>query len=327
MNMKSLIETIIRIIKEETQVEPTKYTYLTMKPYTIGRTKKFYFNDVVPVNDPNPIDGKIKVEGSEGDFVFDKNSLKINKIKNSIGIDRSVFYELYPTHSKTNKADGIGINSKNIKLALQKAFPENWLPEDKIFSAGIRNIYTIGEKINNANEDWSIMNFFDTKAEIHNLIYLKYFDEDVIDIDIVDWMADVFKNDKEFTQLLVDRQWQSIKSGVETEERAIKTIVTKLKKLGEVIKYPFGSKMDRFGGVDFTLNGVNCQIKPLSSYKKDGNDYIVSTYGMRDYKNKTKLNKIVFYNDKTCLIFDNRDYDVVGNYKVTFYNQEPIKLI
>ena len=56
------------------------------------------------------------------------------------------------------------------------AFPENWHQEDRIFTPGLRDIYPIGERLGD-DETWSIFNYFDTKKEIHALIYLKYIEE------------------------------------------------------------------------------------------------------------------------------------------------------
>ena len=45
-----------------------------------------------------------------------------------------------------------------------------------------------------------------------------------------------------------------------------------------------------------------------------------------DYKNKKKLNKILYYvpNTKTCYVFDNENYDVKSNDEVIHYGQPEI---
>lgn len=53
-------------------------------------------------------------------------------------------------------------------------FKEYWNPESKEFSKGLRGIHTIGEKTGNKIEDWSIMNYFDTKKEVKALIDQKW---------------------------------------------------------------------------------------------------------------------------------------------------------
>ena len=184
----------------------------------------------------------------------------------------------------------------------------------------VRGVYTIGDKINDKSEDWSIMNYFDTKQEIHDLIFLRYKEQES-DEDIIDWMVDLFKNDNVFTQLLVDRQWQSIKSGLQLERDSVKYLLTKFKN-ADIIFYPHGSKMDRWNGVDVTIDGVNCQVKPLSSYSEKDGIYTIFTYGMRDYSSKKMVSKIIFANNNEILIFDNKNYVVASRSKVIF-NESP----
>ena len=309
-------EYIRRILREEVESMPTKFRYSTMKPFVKGATKKYYFNDIVPIPDSSPIPGSIKLEGPDGNFIFSKSVLKLELDKKRMSIFQKDFNVDNPEHKTVNRAETTGITSKNIKSALQQAFPQYWNSENAIFSAGLRGIYTIGSKINEPEQDWSIMNYFDTKVEIHDLLYSRYTEENP-DMDIVDWMTDVFQNDDDFTDELVKRQWKSIENGIINEKKAIEALISK-KGSGNVIVYPFGSKMDRFGGIDVTIDGINYQIKPLSGYKIVDGKYVVSTYGMRDYTSKTKLHKIVFYNGKTCLIFDNKNYSVQGKFNAIF---------
>jgi hypothetical protein len=67
--------------------------------------------------------------------------------------------------------------------------------------------------------------------------------------------------------------------------------------------------MDRYEGVDATIDGINYQIKPLVSYagKKEG-PFFIKTYGMRDYKGKSLVDKILFVNPNKMLEFDNKNY-------------------
>jgi hypothetical protein len=41
--------------------------------------------------------------------------------------------------------------------------------------------------------------------------------------------------------------------------------------------------------------------------------YIITTYGMRDYKDKSKVDFIAYANKKEVLIFENSDYSVIKN--------------
>lgn len=303
----------------DNNVEPTKYTYLSVKLWEKGRTKKYFFNKVKSVEDKNPIPGKIKIVGSSGDFIFDKDKIKIQPEREVISIDKDEFDKNYKIEGSSVPST-IGINSKTILSSLKMAFPDNWMEEDEIYSAGLRGIYTIGDKIGDPLEDWSIMNYFDTKLEIHDLLYLRYKELDSNE-DMSDWLVSTFRNDTEFINFLVDRQWKSIESGIKLEKQSVNNVITKLG-ISDVVYYPFGSKMDRWYGIDVTISGLNCQIKPMSSfYEKDGK-YIINTYGMRDYKSKRKVDRIIFANKNQILIFRNSDYDVVSRSKVIF-NIEP----
>jgi len=315
-------------ILKESQEEPTKYTYLTLGYFKKYGIHRYYFNDVLPVKDDSPNEGKIKVYGSDGDFVFDKSDVNFNESNTKIFVDKSYFETLYPEYKFKNKeklSEKIGITPSNIRDALKLAFPNNWKEETSEITAGLRGLYTIGKRLG-TDEDWSIMNYFDTKYEIHSLIYLKYFDylkenPDEEITDIVYWMSELFTTDINFTKLLVDRQWSSIEIGLKLERYSIDNFIDKIG-ASDVKYYPHGSKMDRWYGVDVTVDGINYQIKPLNSIKKENDEYIVDTYGMKDYKSKKKVDKISFVNFKKCIIIDNKNYKVLSTTKVSF-KQKP----
>lgn len=314
---KNNIQETMRI---EFDDEPTQYTYTTIGLFEKGNTKRYYFNNILPIIDDNPIPGKIKIKGDSGDFVFDKNHLIFNFDKKTIAINKDLFDKDYPNFKKTKKSEEIGITPKNIIIALKNAFPENWIDETSEFTPGLRGIYTIGEKMGDMKEDWSIMNYFDTKDEIHSLLYLKYSEENT-DEDIVSWMTNLFKNNKDFTNLLVDRQWKSISSGFKLERESVKNFINKLNS-GSVTYYPHGSKMDRWLGVDVTVDGVNYQIKPLNNYKENNGVFLVSTYGMKDYSKKKSVDKLAFSKNGEVIIFDNKNYKVISK-NLAIFSEKP----
>jgi hypothetical protein len=316
---------VMRLVNEEEEEidiidEPTKYTYLSVNPWQKGTTKKYFFNKVRTVPDKSPIPGKIKLVGNRGEFIFNKSDLRFNVEKETISVDQWLLDKDFNLGVSANEPQNLGITPNNIRKALSLAFPNNWMSEDDTYSAGLRGVYTIGDKINDQTEDWSIMNYFDTKPEIHDLIFLRYKEQDSNE-DIIDWMIDLFKNDDAFTQLLVDRQWQSIENGLKLERDSVKYLLTKLKS-ASITFYPHGSKMDRWYGIDVTINGINCQVKPLTSYSEKDGVYTVFTYGMRDYSSKKMVNKIIFANNKEILIFDNKNYSVNSRSNATF-NEQP----
>ena len=312
---------------KESEESPTKYTYTTMGIFERGNTKRYYFNKIVPVNDNSPIPNKIKIYGNSGDFEFDVNDIKIDLDKQHAFVDKSTIDRNYPDFVLNNSklSSTIGITPSSVRESLEMAFPNNWVKEDDVFTPGLRGVYTIGEKIGDPEEDWSVMNYFDTKDEIHSLIYLKYFDdlkEGKTINDIKEWMSDLFKNNKEFTTMLVNRQWDSIKNGLELERLSVDNFLDKVGSTS-VTYYPHGSKMDRWNGVDVTIDGVNYQIKPLKSYNENEGSFFVNTYGMRDYKTKKKVDKIAFSSKTKVLVFDNKDYNVISKNRAEF-KEEPL---
>ena len=326
-----------KIIKESQMSgdDLVEFTYESIEPFmrvVPGATiKRFYFNNVKLVNGTEKPNSKVLFKGDKGDYEFDVKKDKVSFKNGNASVTQKTMYELYPNFSLNNKNSNVtsaGINSKSIVEALKSAFPENWFEEDSVYTPGLRGVYTIGEKINDPKEDWSVMNFFDTKPEVHKLIYNRM-EKDLksgIEIpNVIDWMSDLFKNDVGFTQSLVDRQWQSVQTGFELERDTIGHLVNLLGD-SNVITYPYGSKMDRWNGVDVTINNINYQVKPLSRYsiEKDGTEFVAYTYGMKDYKNYKKINKIVFANDKQILIFDNKNYDVPSKSVAKFYEEPTI---
>jgi len=307
-------------ITEQFEGRPNSFTYTTIGKFEKGKTKRYYFNNPLPVPSSDTPNNLVSIKGGNGNFIFDEKDVYFDPIKNKLSVEISTFNEKYPPSStKTNSAANAGITSNSVKKALELAFPENWHSEDQIFTPGVRDIYTIGERLGD-DETWSVLNYFDTKDEIHSLIYLKYIEENP-DMDIVEWMADLFKNNKEYTKLLLDRQWKSIESGLKLERETVNNFLNKIGS-DDVTYYPHGSKMDRWGGVDVTIDGVNYQIKPLKSFSTEEGLTIVNTYGMRDYTSKNKVDKIAFANNNEIIVFDNKDYDVLSKGRAVF-KQEP----
>ena len=305
----------------------------------------YFFNDLKFIRKHNENEESVKIYGDKNNEFFSPiitlifngvnyniplfnsqkkevlKSLKVNGKLNAV-ISEVNLKKLYPDFN-IQKPSEIGINSKLIRYVLEKSFPKNWNKEDRIFSPGVRGIYTIGEKWG-TDETWSIMNFFDTKAEIHQMIYDEYMSEgsdEPIDI----WLIDKFKNDKKFLEELVERQWESYESGAKSEKLAMDTFLKKFGGKGTIQTYPPGAKMDRYGGVDVTFNGHNIQVKPLKTFDK--NTLTVKTYNMSNYMKKTLVKYLVFVNDNDILIFDNKNYSYT-NGSVTFSsNPLPIDVL
>ncbi len=318
-----------KIIKESDTIESEliKYKYNNIGFFKKMRTEKYYFNNIIPVEDDVQNSKKILLQGHEGDFLFDIQDVKF--ANNTASVKKETMDNNYPNFVKSKMGEGLttaGITPVNIKKALQKTYPNNWVSDDITFTPGLRGVYTIGDQINDPNEDWSVMNFFDTKEEVKTMIYDKFKQDTnagVDTTDIINWMSNLFKTDDEFTNKLVNRQWKSIKNGYDLEKKTFEEFIQKFDGKN-IVTYPYGSKMDRWFGVDVTIDGINYQIKPLNGYKKDKdrNVYVVFTYNMKDYKLKKKIDKIAFVNKKEILIFDNKNYNLLGTTTLVF-SEEP----
>ena len=121
-------------------------------------------------------------KGPDGDFTFNKKDIRISSTKspfvssvNMTFTDENYkrLYELIDKTQLDKKNKITEIKSWDIRKALELAFSnktENsdgiWIPGDgKIFTSGVRGVYTIGGKLG-TDETWSILNYFDTKQEI-----------------------------------------------------------------------------------------------------------------------------------------------------------------
>jgi hypothetical protein len=224
-------------------------------------------------------------------------------------------------------------SKSDINNALEIAFKDNWHIENKEFTAGVRGIHTIGEKTG-TSEDWSIMNYFDTKDTVKALINQKWKEEG--SGDKIQWLSDIFKTDKEFMEILLDKQWNSIKSGFKTEGDVISDILNYFenKKIEvDVIYYPPGHKTDRYEKIDFTLKPKDkerftIQVKPLRKMEKiDGGKIKIQTYGMSDsYKSKPNLDYIVYGQTPDFLVFKNSNYEVSEDGKTVTHYVKPIEI-
>jgi hypothetical protein len=226
-----------------------------------------------------------------------------------------------------------GFSKPDIDAALKMAFPKNWVEDNTEFTAGVRGIHTIGEKTG-TSEDWSIMNYFDTKDTVKALINQKWKKEG--SGDKIEWLSKIFKTDDEFMEILLDKQWNSIKSGFKTEGDVISDILNYFKNKGievDVVYYPPGHKTDRYEKIDFTLKPKDkerftIQVKPLRKMEKiDGGKIKIQTHGMSDsYKSKPNLDYIVYGKTPDFLVFKNSNYEVSEDGKTVTHYVKPIEI-
>jgi len=277
--------------------------------------------------------------GPLGEFEFDSRDVHYNgkspfvfgnKLKNS-------YYDKLLPLMKSNKTSSspTDFTSDEVRESIKMAFPEYWEDEDDDYTAGIRGIHTIGEKTD-TDVDWSIMNFFDTKREVKELINKKWDNEG--SGDKIEWLSSVLKNNEGFLNKLLSIQWNSIKGGFENELKSLKNLTEMLKKSGiefEYDIYPPGHKKDRYESIDLTLKiqgqePMTLQIKPVTKTEKMPNgDIKVYTYGMtNNYKRKDGLGYILYNKGNSFIIFKNKNYYVTptSNGTQVIHKDKPFKV-
>lgn len=260
----------------------------------------------------------VKLIGDDGDFELDPSEVVYNKRKGNIRIKLDELQKTYPRLGVPEESNNLATPDK-IRQALKIAFEDNWLEGDDMYSPGIRGIYTIGDKTG-TDESWSVVNYFDTKKEVQKEINRKWKREG--EGDFIYWLADVFKNDVQFMNNLVERQWQSISNGYENESMVSQILSNELG--GDSQLFPPGSKKDRYELIDMVINGDNYQIKPSSSVRKENGVWKVVTYGMNNkYKGKNLQYIAYGTKDNKVYVFPNKNYNV-SNSKYVEHDEDPL---
>jgi len=225
------------------------------------------------------------------------------------------------------------ITGSDIRLALHKAFPKNWVPKNKEFSTGLRGIHTIGERLGKPEETWSIMNYFDTM--LRNRMINKEWKREGNKTNKIDWLVDLFTGNSEFLNTLLDSQFESIKKGDDNEKQAVKNLIDFIDSRGidyEYEVYPYGHLKDREFATDITITNKShskvsdIQIKPLEGmFQQKNGEWKILTYGMKnDYKKIENLNYILYNHENYFVIFKNKNYEVSDDGKRVIHNENPI---
>ena len=314
----TLINSLKTIITE--QYNTAEFTFKSMKPWKRKGNNPTWF---VYFNNLDLVDGQyvkgnnslIYLIGNGEEFSVDPRYFDYYPNTKTGRVLLNVLKKDYPKIIDMLFGGDVEITPKSIRQALEIAFKENWISSDEIYSPGVRNIYTIGEKAG-TDESWSIVNFFDTKREVQEKIRQKWNKEG--NGDFTYWLSDVFKNDKDFVDELIEIQWRSISNGYKNELM----VADKLSKSigGKSQFFPPGSKMDRYKSIDMVINGKTYQIKPSSSVKKEDEFYKIKTYGMSNTYRSKNIDFIVYGNsDGKIYVFPNKNYDVKNHTEVEHY--------
>lgn len=315
----------------------------SQKAHCQGRKKKLREDELVPDEQVNNFENEYTVEkvrigpnqisfvGLDKDYnpdktkdvtIFDKTTkstqtYKPYDLKKSHYRDREIYYNI---RSKSKNEKPL-FNSKSFKEALKTIFPENWKEqtEDDI-TPGLRGIYELSP-----NEDWSILNYFDTNPNRIN--DLNYFFLDSEETDPILWLKKFLTDkDNDILKKMLEKQRKAVYRS-DKIERDVMAMITKNPHF-----YPKGHISDRYDAIDaIDLDtGITYQIKAAKDVNILADEETAEIIGyqvigdrsrFRDYKNKSKLNKIIYYvpKTKTCYIFDNENYKVISNDEVIHY--------
>jgi len=225
-----------------------------------------------------------------------------------------------PNEKVKNKGYKPTFDSKNFKQALQTIFPENWHSGSQEFTPGLRGIHPFDE-----DDDWSILNFFDTNPHRMRELNILFTASD--DTDPILWLKK-FLNDNENPALInmLRKQKNAVGRSDKVEKDAMSLITNNIQ------TFPKGHKKDRYDAIDaIDLNtNLTYQIKATQSIEEmvDEDTGEITSYVIKgdksrfkDYKNKKELDKILYYipRKNKAYVFDNDNYVVVSNDEVIHY--------
>lgn len=224
-----------------------------------------------------------------------------------------------PNQKVKNRGEKPTFDSRNFKQALQTIFPGNWHSDNQEFTPGLRGIHPFDE-----DDDWSILNFFDTNPHRMRELNILFTASD--DTDPILWLKK-FLNDNENPALrnMLRKQKNAVGRSDKVEKDAMSLITNNIQ------TFPKGHKKDRYDAIDaIDLNtNLTYQIKATQSVEETVDEdtaeiiYVIKGDKSRfkDYKNKKELNKILYYipQKNKAYVFDNDNYKVISNDEVIHY--------
>jgi hypothetical protein len=268
------------------------------------------------------------------------------------------------TPIEKNTSKPIDINSdeftkkfkEKIYFILKDLYRSNW-DSDRSRGpgggGGVVNIHTVYDLLKKKGlddydpegGDWSILNYFDTNPQVRKTIISLYENEtkNVINNedtmnDFIKWMSmnrnKLFKNGP-ILDKLIKQNTESLYRGELNERHAYEYLIKILKNLkgwklrGRSVP---GSKLDR-KGIDFVMekegtnNTAKFQVKPFSSLERDGIQYKITSYNIKNL-DKKPVDYFVFASsgNNNIYIFRNEmnKYKILDNDTIQF-EEAPIQ--
>ena len=254
-------------------------------------------------------------------FTLIPNDIKItNTAYKKLYIDKSVYMEkIFPNLPPIEQFVEY-ISSSPIKEALKRAFSNNWRERTDTHVAGVVGVFPIKSVPN----QWSIVNFFNTKETVKDRIILflvrdykngKFIPNDDIEESVINWMTSLFEdvNSKDMLDL-VKIQEKSIMDNYKQELIDAKRIQKMYHPNKKVGISGFGTIKDIEQGVDATIGGITYQIKPLSNIKYDGESIFVSIgYSNANMYSDGLVKRMAFLNNNELYVFNTNILSSKGN--------------
>jgi hypothetical protein len=317
-----ITETIMRIVEQSISNEYTFTNKTENNDYVTYKNldRKFdsnYGEDVILINKNNPSEiYKHKVGKDIFKSGYRENEVYIKKIKNPV-----------LTSSNTNYFE----NSQFIRDCVKEAFPMSeytWQEDNDEWTEGLRGVFPYSK-----DEDWSVLNFFDTNPHRKKKLYELYLKSG--QPNQKKWLVNFFRGDSLELNQMTSQQREAIRRADETEIEAMSLITNNFSTSEKK-----GLKQDRYSSIDAVNNdnGETLQIKNVESVTKvelvDEETGEIQSYWkvvgrnsrLGNYKNKKELDKLVYYIRplKTAYVFDNSDYDFFSKDLVHHYSEPKI---
>ena len=254
-------------------------------------------------------------------FTLRPNDIGItNTAYKKLYINKSVYMEkIFPNLTPIEQFEKF-VDSSPIKKSLKRAFSDNWRERTDTHVAGVVGVFPIKSDPNK----WSIVNFFNTKQSIKDVIKLylvrdyiklKFVPNDNIEESVINWMASLFEDVNSQDMLdLVKIQEKSIMDSYKQELIDAKRIQKMYHPNEKVNISGFGTIKDIEDGVDATIGDVTYQIKPLSNIKYSGDSIFVSIgYSNANMYTDKLVKRMAFLNNNELYVFNTNILSRKGN--------------
>lgn len=377
--MRQIIEKILKeevLLKEAIEHFGRSYSYKDMKSTSYNGNNYTWFNRVNEI----PSEGKLfdfsddafepqmvaftKLEGKNGDFVFNSTDLKPNKNGDGLSILTSKLVKKYPDISKNSENIDYGKVAMKIKKdtakryqkKIRQIFREIFTPlnlygvsdssPDCETNEGVINFKGINYgRDNKLVSNWSVLNYFDTNSGVIEYLLEKFMEStegkqvgQVTDLNFdttvnkfVKWLYtnkdSLFNPKSKVLDDLEEINLRTINIGIQNEQMAI-PVLFKLHNIDDsgITQYCPGSKQDTLFGRDFKINTEENLYYQIKPLKG-----LVKVEG-DNYIIRTSnfkkygntVQRLMFISDNNYYVFNNGNYTINNYGDVVTFTEKPI---